>query len=82
MIDTATMTVFLFQAVRPPIGFLLVGSEGGMQRAVGVSYDWESETFVKETVLRFPTTVIERMPRIPRAKLSFEKAVYGTQHWS
>jgi hypothetical protein len=74
------MTVILFAAVRPPIGFLLVGSEGGMQRALGVSYDWESETLVKETVLRVETTVMERMPRIPRANLSLGKGGYQTRN--
>lgn len=70
------MTVMLFQAVRPPIGFLLVGSEGGMQRAVGVSYDWETQTLVKETVLRLETPVLDRMDRVPRVKLSLGRKVH------
>lgn len=73
------MTVTLFEAVRPPVAFLLVGSEGGMQRALGVSYDWESKTLVKETVLRMETPVMERMARVPRVKLSLGRAVPKTK---
>jgi hypothetical protein len=73
------MSVMLFQAVRPPIGFLLVGSEGGMQRAVGVSYDWETQTLVKETVLRLETPVLERMSRVARVKLSLGRQVHVTR---
>ena len=73
------MTVTLFQAVNPPIAFLLVGSEGGMQRAVGVSYDWESQNLVRETVLRLETPVIDRMERVPRVKLSLGKKVHAAR---
>ena len=73
------MSVLLFQAVRPPIGFLLVGAEGGMQRAVGVSYDWETQTLVKETVLRLETPVLERMDRVPRVKLSLGRQVHAAR---
>jgi hypothetical protein len=70
------MTVTLFQAISPPIAFLVVGSEGGMQRAVGLSYDWESQNMVKETVLRLETPTIDRMERVPRVKLSLGKKVH------
>jgi hypothetical protein len=73
LVDTASMTVTLFTAVRPPVGFILVGSEGGMQRAVGVSLDWPNGTLVKETVIRVETQLIERMDRIPRARVALSK---------
>jgi hypothetical protein len=56
LVNTSTMTVTLFQAARPPIGFIAVGAEGGMQRAVGVSLDWTTGTLYRETVLRMETT--------------------------
>lgn len=73
LIDTYTMTVTLFAAARPPIAFLLVGSEGGMQRAVGCSYDFTTATLYRETVLRMETPVIEKMDRIPRARFGFRR---------
>ena len=79
LVDTATMTVTLFEAIRPPVAFLVVGSEGGMQRAVGVSYDWGSQTLVKETVLRMETPVMDRMSRVPRVKLSLGRAPLPTR---
>jgi hypothetical protein len=37
--DTNTMTVMMFEAVKPPVAVLLCGAEGGMQRAIACSYD-------------------------------------------
>ena len=34
------MTATLFLAERPPVCFLMAGSEGGMKRIIGCSYDW------------------------------------------
>ncbi len=67
------MEVMLFEAARPPVAFVLGGSEGGMQRAIGVSYDWTTSTLYRETVLRLPTTSKEKMSRIPRARIGLER---------
>ncbi|CDM35060.1 unnamed protein product [Penicillium roqueforti FM164] len=40
LVDMFTMTVTLFQAVRPPVSLLLCGSEGGMHRGLLCSCDW------------------------------------------
>ncbi|KAI9694924.1 MAG: hypothetical protein M1822_000541 [Bathelium mastoideum] len=71
LVDTVSMTVFLFLAKRPPIAFLICGQEGGMQRAVGVSYDYTSETVHRETVLRFETTTLQRMSPVSRCRIGF-----------
>ncbi|KAI9713843.1 MAG: hypothetical protein M1820_000573 [Bogoriella megaspora] len=71
IVDTATMTVFLFLAKRPPVAFLICGQEGGMQRAVGVSYDHTTETVQREIVLRMETTILNRMSRVPRCRIGF-----------
>ncbi|KAL9085231.1 MAG: hypothetical protein Q9165_007665 [Trypethelium subeluteriae] len=71
LVDTVSMTVFLFLAKRPPTAFLICGQEGGMQRAVGVSYDHTSETVHRETVLRFETTTLQRMAPVPRCRIGF-----------
>ena len=54
LVDTYTMTVTLFSAVKPPVAVLVCG-EGGMQRALLCSYEWTNGTFYKETVLRMET---------------------------
>lgn len=60
-------------AVRPPVAALLCGSEGGMQRAVMCSYDWPTQTFYRESVLRMETRMLERMPRIGRVKFGLRR---------
>ena len=67
------MTVILCLAKRPPVAFLICGHEGGMQRAVGVSYDWKTETVHRETVLRMETLVLEWMSRFSRCRFGLER---------
>jgi hypothetical protein len=74
LVDTNTMTVTLFQAVRPPVALLLCGSEGGMQRALLCSYDWKSQTLYRECVLRMDTLALEKMSRVDRFRLGLKRA--------
>lgn len=67
------MTATLFMAARPPVCFLLAGSEGGMQRAIGCSYDWTTATLYRETVLRMETPVQDKMARCNRVKIGFKR---------
>ena len=67
------MTVTMFQAARPPVCFLLLGAEGGMQRAVGCSYDWTTGILYRETVLRMETSCKDKMDLVSRARISLEK---------
>ncbi|KAJ5930394.1 hypothetical protein N7466_005887 [Penicillium verhagenii] len=69
LVDTNTMTVTLFEAVRPPTVLLLCAAEGGMQRAIACSYQWMTGTCHRETVLRMETPVLEKMSRVSRVKL-------------
>jgi hypothetical protein len=70
LVDTCSMTITLFRARRPPVAVIVCGSEGGMQRAVLCSYDWRTQTFCRETVLRMKTLVIEKMFRVDRFRFS------------
>jgi len=70
LVDTCSMTVTLFRARRPPVAVIVCGSEGGMQRAVLCSYDWRTQTFCRETVLRMKTMVTEKMFRVDRFRFS------------
>lgn len=69
LVDTNSMQMTLFEAARPPVCVILCGSEGGMQRAVGCSYDWETQTMYRETVLRMPTESLDKMARVPRFRM-------------
>lgn len=67
------MTATLFLAARPPTCFLMAGSEGGMKRIVGCSYDWTTGTMYRETVLRMETQFEDMMLRIGRVKIGFKR---------
>lgn len=67
------MTATLFLAARPPVCFLLAGAEGGMQRAIGCSYDWSTATLYRETVLRMETPIQDKMFRVNRVKIGFKR---------
>jgi hypothetical protein len=68
------MTATLFLAERPPVCFLMAGSEGGMKRIIGCSYDWTTATFYRETVLRMETGFQDSMKRINRVKIGFNRS--------
>ena len=72
LVDTSTMTVTLFSAVKPPVAVLICGEEGGMQRALLCSYEWTNNTFYRETVLRMETRVFWRMSPIARVRLGLQ----------
>jgi hypothetical protein len=74
LVDTNTMTVTMFEAVKPPVAVLLCGAEGGMQRAVACSYDWTTGTCYRETVLRMETPVLEKMSRVSRFRFGMIRA--------
>ncbi|KAK0631362.1 hypothetical protein B0T14DRAFT_409783, partial [Immersiella caudata] len=73
LINTYTMEVTLFEAVRPPTCLFLCAVEGGMQRAIACSYDFTTQTFYRETVVRMDTTVLDRMSRVPRFRIGIRK---------
>jgi hypothetical protein len=77
-VDTNTMSVTLIKAVRPPVVAILCGSEGGMQRALMCSYDWKHSTLCRESVMRMPTVVLEKMPRMDRFRLGLYHPVERT----
>lgn len=72
LVDTYTMTATTFRAVHPPSVVLVCGREGGAQRALLCSYNYRTQTFHRETVLRMQTEVRDRMARIPRFRFSME----------
>ncbi|OCK93997.1 uncharacterized protein K441DRAFT_563805 [Cenococcum geophilum 1.58] len=73
LVDTHVMEVTLFAAERPPIAFLLGGSEGGMARAIGVSLDWTTNTLYRECVLRMDSTVGDIMGPVRRVRIGLRR---------
>ncbi|XPS68045.1 hypothetical protein M3J09_000341 [Ascochyta lentis] len=73
LVDTGNMTATLFLAARPPTCFLMAGSEGGMKRIIGCSYDWTTATMYRETVLRMETKFEDMMLRVGRVKIGFKR---------
>ena len=77
LVDTNTLTVTLFEAVRPPIAVVLCGAEGGMQRALLCSYEWASQTLYRESVMRMETVILEKMQRVGRVRLGLSRGEAG-----
>jgi hypothetical protein len=75
LVDTRQGIVTLFEAARPPSAALFCAQEGGMQRAVMVSLDWKTGTLYRETVLRFPTVMLQDMWRVDRVRVGFKRPV-------
>jgi hypothetical protein len=63
------MTVTLFKARQPPVALVIGGSEGGMKRALACSYDVTTGTLYRETVLRVPTQIVDKMFSLQRVRL-------------
>lgn len=77
LVDTYNMQMTLFEAERPPSCVFLCGAEGGMRRAVACSYDFTTQTMYRETVLRMPTTSLNRMDRVPRFRFGLRRPEEG-----
>lgn len=69
LVDTHMMSVLHFYARSPPVAMLIAGQEGGMQRALLCSYHWQSGVFLKETVARVGTQMLDKMRRVDRFRL-------------
>jgi hypothetical protein len=78
LVDTLTMTVTLFQAVRPPVALLLCGSEGGMYRGLLCSYDWPTQTLIRQSVLRIDTRTLDKMSQVGRIRIGLEESSHDT----
>ncbi|KAI7774010.1 hypothetical protein LA080_009474 [Diaporthe eres] len=78
LVDTYNLEVTIFEAARPPNVLLFCGSEVGKQRAVGCSYDWTTQTFYRETVLRVPTESLERASRVSRFRMGIQRPSWET----
>ena len=72
IVDTYSLTATLIRSVHPPSVALVCGHEGGMRRALLCSYDYKTQTFHRETVIRMPTKVLDRMDRVDKFRFSMK----------
>lgn len=79
LIDTGTMTVTVFSALKPPSVALICGKEGGMLRVVLCSFEESRNCLHKETVLKLETPMMDQARRHTWLKLdlSFLNAMQG-----
>jgi len=75
LIDTYSMEATLFWAEVPPTAVFICGSEGGMKRALLCSFDWKTNSFVRETVVRMKTMVVDKMFRVERFRFALSRSL-------
>ena len=72
LVDTYTLTVTLFSAIKPPVAVVMCGEEGGMQRALLCSWEWTNNTLYRETVLRMETRAYWKASPVGRIRLNLQ----------
>ncbi|KAK2603327.1 hypothetical protein N8I77_009792 [Diaporthe amygdali] len=70
LVDTYLMTVTHYRCSLPPTAMLIFGQEDGMQRTLLCSYNWRTETFHRQTVLRVNRQGLDQMHRVDRIRFS------------
>ena len=75
LIDTYSMEATLVWAEVPPTAVFICGSEGGMKRAMLCSFDWKTNSFVRETVVRMKTMVVDKMSRVERFRFALSRRI-------
>ncbi|KAF8851592.1 hypothetical protein BDZ45DRAFT_707817 [Acephala macrosclerotiorum] len=60
------------KARHPPVALIIGGSEGGMKRALACSYDITTGTLYRETVLRVPSQIVDKMHSLQRVRLGLK----------
>ncbi|KAJ2998825.1 hypothetical protein NUW58_g209 [Xylaria curta] len=80
IVDTYSMTASLVWADHPPTAALVCGQEGGMRRVLLCSYDYNTQSFHRETVIRMPTKVLDRMDRVDKFRFSIANRPLGTSN--
>jgi hypothetical protein len=71
LVDTHLMTVTHCRSSLPPTAMLICGQEAGRQRTLLCSYDWRTQTFHRQTVLRVVRQGgVDQMHRVDRIRFS------------
>ena len=70
LVDTGSLTVSIFSAVRPPSVALIAGREGGMLRTVLCHYERSDNCLYKETVVRMDSMTLNQAKTLSWIKVS------------
>ncbi|MCJ1481285.1 hypothetical protein MMC06_001442 [Schaereria dolodes] len=73
LVDTGTLTVSIFSAIRPPSVALICGREGGLLRTVLCHYERSNNCLYKETVMRMDSMTLNQAKQLSWIKLSLGK---------
>ncbi|MCJ1254562.1 hypothetical protein MMC24_002377 [Lignoscripta atroalba] len=79
LVDTGSLTVSIFSAVRPPSVALICGREGGMLRTVLCHYERSNNCLYKETVMRMESMTLKQAKQLSWIKLSLGKNMQYTR---
>lgn len=69
LVDTEELVITHFRCSKPPTAMFIGGHERSMNRALLCSYDWKTQTFHREKVLRVGSRVLDLMRPVDRIRL-------------
>ncbi|KZL70700.1 3-hydroxyisobutyrate dehydrogenase protein [Colletotrichum tofieldiae] len=70
LVDTKIMTITHFYCNKPPVAMFVCGSENGVQRTLLCSYNWRTQTFHRQTVLRVARRGLDKLHLIDGVRFS------------
>ncbi|OBR16118.1 hypothetical protein CH63R_01298 [Colletotrichum higginsianum IMI 349063] len=70
LVDTRLLTVTHFYCSQPPVAMFVCGSEGGKQRTLLCSYDWRTQTYHRQSVLRVARRGLDQFHLVDGVRLS------------
>lgn len=70
LVDTYLMTVAHFRCSVPPTAMMILGQDAGMSRTVLCSYDWRTQKFHRQVVLRVSRPGLDQVHRVDRIRFS------------
>ncbi|KAK1585188.1 uncharacterized protein LY79DRAFT_277025 [Colletotrichum navitas] len=70
LVDTKMMTVTHLHCSHPPVAMLVCGSERGVQRSLLCSYNWSTQTFHRQAVLRVARQGLDQLHLIDGVRFS------------
>jgi hypothetical protein len=79
LVDTYELTVTYFRSKAPPTALFIAGHEGGHVRGILCSFDWKSNTFHREKVLRLGSRAYDMMRPVDRIRLSMTRRLPASQ---
>lgn len=70
LVDTYSMTVMHCRCSMPPTAMMIFGRESGMKRTILCSYDWRTQTYHRQAVLRLDRQGLDRMHKVDDVRFS------------